>query len=1557
MSGEVKPQEEKSPETGGISSMPESLPNLGSVAETLAVDAEGTVVSDEEFEKKRNYDETEAQGKDERGGNRKFETRTRQHWYQFWRFKNPPRSPPASLDDAESCPLGRKSFISDWSYSWIEPLLLLGYRRPLEATDLWAMDGPRQAEYLSDRLIERWSARVEKANAYNARLDSGEIKPSGYQQSKWRSAAKKEAAANVGGEATVEERMEAKAYCWRSPLLKDIKAENLTPEIRRRYNIAGKVKTQYKRANLFWAMFDIFWGRIAVAYVSKLLSDTAYLCSALLMRHIIGAIGDNKRGLASGYTVVMFVIMVISNVLSNRFFYESMYIGVFARAALVSSIFRRAIRMQGRDRSTGKLVNHVSTDVSRIDFGAQWWLLTFTAPVEIVVCLVILLTQGMGASCLAGFALVAVVMPVQLYCMKFLFTIRKHSMEWTDRRARRTQEVLSGMRIVKLFSYESSFLKLISKLRKNELIYVFQLAVVRAAVMASAISLPLLAGVVSVVTYYFYHTPHRLDPGVVFPAITLFQILRLPLMFLPFGLSVIADGANSFMRLRDVFYAEQHDVEVKSNEQSMYGLQMSDALFEWDNVGEDPTLKPTPTQEKKQKRKNEKMWAFLRKNRKKTPKEKQKETEKKRRRFFRKKSKNKEALVDPTMPPPKATEEEEPPTDFALSPLTLAVKRGELCAIVGPVGSGKSSLLLGAIGEMRHVSGDVTWGSQRIAYCAQSAWIQNATLRDNIVFGQPWDEARYWECVERAELPSDLAMLQNGDMTEIGERGVTLSGGQKQRVNIARALYYDADVICLDDPLSAVDAHVGKALFNNAILPMKEKGKTILLVTHAIQYLPDCDKIISMDDGRIEEMGTYQELMQARGNFFSAMRNFGMLKETGEDEDAEELAAETENAKKKKPKLSKAEMSKPNGGGTMEQEERNTGSVDGFVYRSYIMAGQGWWTIPLAVAAAVLMQGSTTLSTYYINWWARYEHDHTIGFWIGLYVMLGILQLLFNFVTDVTLGLFTYMASRTLHDNALRRVIYAPMAWFDTTPLGRIINRFGKDIDVLDNQLSNLLRQCVSTVMSMLGAAAMIIALTYYFAIAIVVIAVIAWVVASFYRSSAREFKRIDALLRSTMYSHFAESLGGLTTIRAYRKSDHFLNDNYRRVDLQNRAYFLTIVNQRWLGLRLDLLGSLSVLVVGLLVSNHVGSDASPGAGGTALSMIITIAQTLGFLTRQLTELENEMNSAERLVYYADTLKQEAAQRIPEAAPAAPWPNEGSVEFDDVWLQYRPTLPNVLKGVSLHVRGGEKVGIVGRTGAGKSSILTVLLRLSEATRGVVRIDGVDVAKIGLEDLRRAIAILPQEPLLFSGSLRSNLDPFTQYDDARLWDAMHRAYLTSQSNSASASATASVEAAINDPDVPATERTEMEAAAMTAEGGGESKGLTRLTLDSIIDEEGANLSVGQRSLVSLARALVRNSKIILLDEATASVDLETDAKIQKTIRNEFADRTLLCIAHRLSTIIGYDRIVVMNDGKVAEYDSPLALFDRPDSIFRGMCDRSGIKREEVVQARMPPAGSA
>lgn len=474
-----------------------------------------------------------------------------------------------------------------------------------------------------------------------------------------------------------------------------------------------------------------------------------------------------------------------------------------------------------------------------------------------------------------------------------------------------------------------------------------------------------------------------------------------------------------------------------------------------------------------------------------------------------------------------------------------------------------------------------------------------------------------------------------------------------------------------------------------------------------------------------------------------------------------------------------------------------------------------------------------------------------------------------------------------------------------------LTDSFSKDVDTIDNTLSDAMRMSVGTMGNIVGAIVLLAIISPWFLIAVAVILVLYYHCAVFYRRSSREFKRIDSILRSSLYSHFSESLSGISTIRAYGESDRFCEDNIKRMDTENRAYFLTIINQRWLGIRLDMLGSLLTFSVALIVVlNHKVSAAKSGLG---LSTMITVQQSFAWLVRQLAEVENDMVGAERIMYYANELEQEAPHEIPDRKPAIEWPSEGKIGLNKIVMKYRDELPFVLKGLDLQIRPAEKIGIVGRTGAGKSSIMVALFRMAELASGNIEIDGIDIAKIGLHDLRSRISIIPQDPLLFSGTIRSNIDPFSTSTDAELYDVLRRAHLIPSST-------------------PGTETP-----------------TTRFNLDYAVEEEGGNLSVGERSLVSLARALVRNPKVLILDEATASVDLETDQKVTRTIATEFRHRTILCIAHRLRTILSYDRILVMADGRVEEFDTPENLFDS-EGHFRTMCDNSNITREDIIAAK-------
>ncbi|KAG6837247.1 hypothetical protein H0H93_012642 [Arthromyces matolae] len=972
---------------------------------------------------------------------------------------------------------------------------------------------------------------------------------------------------------------------------------------------------------------------------------------------------------------------------------------------------------------------------------------------------------------------------------------------------------------------------------------------------------------------------------------SLFQLLRQPMMFLPRALSATADARNALSRLKKVFHSElMDDVAFQVDPTQTDALEAIDASFEW------------------------------------------------------------EILEGQLNKEQEKAESEEVVTPFKVSNINMRVPRGTLVAVVGRVGSGKSSLLQGLIGEMRHIGGSFSFGG-KVAYCPQTAWIQNASLRDNILFGKPYEEERYWRVIEEACLLPDLHLLPNADLTEIGEKGINLSGGQKQRVglslmfilfwltlthqvNIARALYYDADVVILDDPLSAVtivDAHVGKALFHGAIVEsLRNKGKSVILVTHALHFMSHCDYIYTLDGGRIAEHGTYVDLVAMDGEFARLDREFGGKDSDSSEENSPALA--TDIAEEMKIRSAKAARGIPGdqlAGKLIVKEVRTTGSVSLNVYLAYYAAGRGYLLLPLMFLIIVLVQGSQILNSYTLVWWQANKFDRPFSFYQILYACLGISQALFTLFLGLAVDTISWYVSRNLHHEAIRNIFLAKMSFFDTTPMGRVLGVFGKDIDNMDNQLPESMRMLIFTLAQLTGSIVIITVVEPYFIIVAVAISFGYQYFAAFYRASAREVKRLDAMLRSILYAHFAESLTGLPTIRSYGEISRFIKENTLYIDLENRALYLTVTTQRrvvfhtrvnkWLAIRIDLCGACLVFVVAIFAVVGI-RGISPAEVGLILTYTTSLTQTCGMLTRQTAEVENYMNSVERVVHYTEKerIDQEALHEIPAEAPPADWPQRGAIEFENVEMSYRPGLPKVLHGLSMQIKAGEKIGVVGRTGAGKSSLALTILRLVEYTGSII-IDGIDIGKLGLRDLRSKISIIPQDPTLFSGTVRTALDPFSLYDDTRLWDALRRSFLV-ESRPTTPNSSDAIE---------------------------NFTGSNKITLDTIIEADGANLSVGERSLLSLARALVKNSRVVILDEATASVDVETDKKIQTTIHNSFSDRTLICIAHRLRTIIHYDRILVMDAGNIAEFDTPANLFKRSDGFFRGLCEKSNITWEDIV----------
>ncbi|KAH7925482.1 ABC protein [Leucogyrophana mollusca] len=1406
--------------------------------------------------------------------------RFRQKWWQLWLPKDPPPPPPASLEDAELIPLANASIFSMLSYTWITDIMILGYQRTLQASDLYKMDPSREAETMASKLEAAWARRVKAAAEWNERLDNGQIRAGCFKRTVW--AIQTLALRGDKDGHTWKERREGRERRWRE--------------------VDGR-----KKASLAWALNDVFGRVFWLGGIFKVFGDTSQLMGPLILRAIIdfseeraaakvdgGTLPNIGRGIAMA--IGLFLITVTASVCTHQFFWRSMTTGVLARAALTAAIYERGVNLTGKARvklTNATLVNHISTDVSRIDACAQWFHAAWTAPIQVTVCLIILLVE-LGPSALAGFSLFILIVPVQERVMTFQHRLRRSSMKWTDQRAKILLEVLSAMRVVKYFSYEVPFLRRIFELRKKELHGVRRILHSSSANLALAMSLPVLAATLAFVTYTL--TAHDFNVAVIFASLSLFQLLRQPMMFMPRALSAIPDAANALQRLTHVFHADliKEDTLVIDKDQEP-ALIVEDATFEWESsdIPKAEDAKPGKKGKGREERKGKEAKRVL------TP----------------------------------DNVENGAIALFRVKNVTMTITRGQLVAIVGPVGSGKSSLLQGIIGEMRKVSGHVSLGG-RVGYCPQTAWIQNATLRDNIIFGQPFEEDKYWHVIEVACLLPDLQLLPDGDLTEIGEKGINLSGGQKQRVNIARALYFDPDIVIFDDPLSAVDAHVGKSLFQDAIVgSLRSRGITVILVTHALHFLSQCDYIYTMSGGVIAESGTYEQLISNAGVFARLDKEFGghATEDNKSDGEVDEVVVPQAGATIDDAKLKSAKArAKATGTGKLEgrlmvKEKRTTGSVSLDVYWSYLAAAKGSVTAPLVIFIMLIWQTSQILNSYTLVWWEANTWDQPNSFYQTLYGCLGVAQALLTFFLGAGMDVMAFYVSQNLHHDAVANVFYAPMSFFDTTPMGRILSVFGKDIDGIDNQLALSMRLLVLTLSSVVGSVVIVTILEHYFIIAVVFIAFGYGYFAAFYRASAREIKRLDSMLRSILYAHFSETLTGLPTIRSYGEIQRFINDNKYYVDLEDRALYLTVTNQRWLAIRLDFMGGILVFIVALFAVVDI-SGINAAQIGLVLTYTTSLSQMCGLVTRQTAEVENYMNSVERVVQYSrgDQIEREAPHEIADRVPDKQWPKHGAIEFNDIKMSYRPGLPNVLKGISISVEGGEKIGVVGRTGAGKSSLMLALFRIVELSSGSITIDGIDIATLGLKDLRTKISIIPQDPLLFSGTIRSNLDPFSQYDDAHLWDALRRSYLV---------------------DAPPAKE-ELSAEEYDA---GERTPVNRFNLDSIIESEGANLSVGERSLLSLARALVKDSRVVVLDEATASVDLETDSKIQHTIQTEFKDRTLLCIAHRLRTIISYDRILVLDAGLVSEFDTPLNLYRMEDGIFRGMCERSNISLKDIESA--------
>ncbi|XP_071128962.1 multidrug resistance-associated protein 1-like [Mytilus edulis] len=1203
---------------------------------------------------------------------------------------------------------------------------------------------------------------------------------------------------------------------------------------------AGKGNEELKQQpRLVKCLLTAFGPYVLGAAMLNLLSSIFGLLTPFVLRLLIQFTEDHKNAMWKGYmyAILMFGLTIGRTIfetqqgLKNCSGERRMWI------AISSVIYKKTLRLSNsakKSSTSGEIANLLSVDAGRIS--TCFHNINFLWTIPFMFCATLfLLWQTLGVSAFIGLGIVVVLIPFNSYLVKKGKDLHLEVMDLKDNRVKMMNEVLNGIKVLKLYAWEDSFEKQISTIRDKEMGVIRNQALVGTCMHLAWCLTPFLVSLGTFAMYVLIDPENVLTAEKAFVAMSLFGMLSWNLNALPHIVNHYVQANVALKRIQTFLNKEELNEEaVTRNHDNKNAVTVDSGTFAW----------------------------------------------------------NKE-------------------DDFMLKDINVHIPEGSFVAIVGSVGSGKSSMLSAILGEMESMSGKVNLKGS-VAYVSQQAWIRNASLQNNILFGKGMDKREYNDIINATALRTDLDVLSGGDQTEIGEKGINLSGGQKQRVSLARALYQDADIYLLDDPLSAVDAHVGKHIFDEVLDKKGKLGKkTRILVTNGVSFLPKTDMIITMVDGKIGEMGTFKELIDHKGAFAEFLDNYMINKGSDKEETLSERneisgLSETkdENSKTVKTKDDIKETDNKTVDKIIDDESNESGKARSAVM-SFYMSAIG---VPLSVFIVIFNIAFEILSRSSDVWISQWTSDNTThingtvdttqrNMRLGVYAGIGALQGFVLLLVGYGVSTARMNASRKLHKNLLRNILRSPMTFFDTTPVGRIVNRFSNDVARIDNEIIYQFKDCIISAAVVICNSVIICFGTPQFLCVLLPITILYFILQRFYTVTSTQLRRFETSANSPIYSQFAETISGTSTIRAYNQQGRFIDESAERIDAHKTAQNSAGVVSRWLSIRLQFMGALILLFVCIFA---VLEKATLFAGivGLVITYALEITGCLQWVVRVISDLENNTVSIEKIQEYTET-PTEAAWEIPEKQPSSSWPEIGCIEFQDYGVRYREGLDLVLKGITCKIQPNEKIGIVGRTGAGKSSLTMALFRILEKAKGKIIIDGTDISTIGLHDLRSKITIIPQDPVLFSGTMRMNLDPFEEYSNKEIWKALEHAHLKK-----------------------------------FVDGLDEG-------LDFKCSEGGENFSVGQRQLMCLARALLRKTKILVLDEATAAVDLETDDLIQNTIRTEFSDCTILTIAHRLNTIMDYTRIMVLDAGNISEFDTPSHLLDNCESMFYGMAKDAGL----------------
>ncbi|KAJ1561710.1 Multidrug resistance-associated protein 1 [Cladochytrium tenue] len=1210
---------------------------------------------------------------------------------------------------------------------------------------------------------------------------------------------------------------------------------------------------QAKRPTLLGSLFVRFSSQWLTAGFLYAIAVTAQMAVPTFLQQLLYSLAsdDFSRSqlfMANGKAIaaVIFALQICATLCGKSNDQIMRTIAVNSRTALIGAVYEKSLRLSGKSAqefSQGRILSLVNVDIENGSL----------------------------------FAIVE--------------THQSRLLKAGDDRLKPIRETLYAIRTIKLHAWEYVFKGRIAKLRDTQVRHLRNLNTIIIFVVSMAQVTPVLMPIVGLIVYTRLSSSDGFpDPAVVFPALAFYNVLVDPLFQFQSVVANFVQALVSFRRLSSFLLAEESSpMKIEpagtSTSQSEYAIAIYNATFKWESVklaagSEDPESKEGID--------------------------------------VKRPPKGSRGLFNVNEAESGSNETPKPEIAPLFKGLDLAIPRGKLTCVVGPVGSGKSSLLSAIIGEMTRVHTEEVGEGEvhvrgRVTYTPQQPWILTDTVDGNIAFAgghrldQTDDERRdrLDHAMDVSMLGPDLASLSKGSLTLIGEKGVNLSGGQQARVALARAVYEDADIYLLDDPLSALDAHVGKAVFERCVVGALAE-KTRVLVTHQLHVVPRADLVVVLDEGRVVESGTFSELMAkgAGGILVGMMEHHRLDDDTPRKEserktsivvtdDAEAGDSDSSNA-------SDEMANKGNDRDIIEEEDRSVGALKGAIWYGVFKAAGGLPVVTMIFTAAVLQQSASVVNSLWLSWWSSDHFNLSGQEYMNIYGILGGAQMVALLCLNCSILLGGYLLSLHYHRTALDRLFRAPMSFFESQPIGRILSRFSKDIESIDQRIWVYFFFAIFSSFNLIGALALIC--TFFPVILALIVPLMGfyYLVLVFYRSAVRELKRLDANQRSPLYAHISLTLAGVPSIRAFMAEDRFVDRQRVLTDLSNSPRYLYMCIPIWVAVRIEVLASLVTLAVALLGATGAVSAAQIGL---VITYALSLVDSIGYFLRFVALLESEMNAVERLDYYGKKLPSEDATELPSDPSASEWPKSGFISVSGLELRYasRPDHA-VISDLSIDIAPGEKIGIVGRTGSGKSTLLAVMFRIIDPTAGSIKIDGVDISTIGLSTLRSRLQIITQEPMLFTGTLRTNLDMERRFSDNEIWSVLEMLGLKS------------FVADLTD------------------------------KLEHVVDENGKNLSVGQRQLLCLGRAILYKSKVLFLDEATASVDPAADRLIQTSIRTHFAEATVVSIAHRLDTVAALDRVLVLAEGRAVEVGAPRELLRKPrgseGAVFRKLAEATG-----------------